>query len=191
MFESVVSVMLRRFHELCLLGFAAMTILVIATSQSARASFSCKDANGATICQPEDIVANGPKNRMRQSQILFNVNDCLVKEISVSGQADWTPPPYASEINIVIRYECLISQTTLPPTDPQVKLRIQQDVNARYDFACALREFKYFASGFDRFNDGSNSHWDSQGSSRPIPWRNLIYAGSDRRLASLFDIWCK
>ncbi|SIO44711.1 hypothetical protein SAMN05443247_05493 [Bradyrhizobium erythrophlei] len=170
---------------------AAAIIFFTVTVQSARADFSCRDEKSLTVCQPEDLVQNGPKDRIKQSRILFETNNCLVGEISASGQSDWTAATYADEIHVVVRYECQIPQTTVPQSDLGKKQRTTENVNAKYDFACALREFKYFASGFDHFNDGSRSHWDSQGSSRPIPWQKIYSGGVGAHLGSLFKVWCE
>jgi hypothetical protein len=157
---------------------AAAIILFNVTSQSSRADFSCSDEKSLTVCQPEDLITNGAKDRIRQSRILFDTNNCLAGEISASGQSGWTAAPYAGEIQVVVRYECQIPQTAVPQSDTAKKQRTRENVSAKYDFACALREFKYFASGFDHFTDGSRSHWDSQGSSRPIPWQKITSGGA-------------
>jgi hypothetical protein len=169
--------------------WAATIFLLIVTSQSARADFSCRDEKSLTVCQPEDLVTKGVKDRLKQSRILFETNNCSVGEISVSGQSDWTAAPYAGEIHVVVRYECQIPQTMVPLSDIGKKQRTKESLNGQYDFACALGEFKYSSSGFDYFNDGSRMHWDSQGSSRPIPWEK-IYSGGDRHLSPLFKVWC-
>jgi hypothetical protein len=177
-------------HPVISVSVAAI-ILFSVTSQSARAAFSCRDEKSLTVCQPEDdLVTGGPKDRLRQSRILFEANNCLAGEILASGQSDWTAAPYAGEIHVVVRYECQIGATG-PQSDNGKKQRTKESVSARYDFACALREFKYFASGFDYFNDGSRNHWDSQGSSRPIPWQKIYSDGGGARLGSLFKVWCE
>lgn len=169
----------------------AAAVLLAAASQSSRAAFSCTDENNLTVCQPEnDLVTSSPKDRLRQSRLLFEENNCLAGEIIASGQFDWNAPPYAGEIHLVVRYECKIGDTGLQ-SDEGKKQRTRESVSARYDFACALREYKYFASGFDYFNDGSRSHWDSQGSSKPIPWQKLYSGAMGARLDSLFKIWCE
>jgi hypothetical protein len=170
---------------------AVATVLITITSQSARADFSCRDEKSLPVCQPKDLIANGPMDRIKQSRLLFETNNCLVGQISASGQYDWTGAPYAGEIHVVIRYECQIPQTTAPQSDTSRKQRSKENVSAQYDFACTLGEFKYFASGFDHFNDGSRSHWDSQGSSRPIPWQKITAGGNRAHLGSLFKVWCE
>jgi hypothetical protein len=78
-----------------------------------------------------------------------------------------------------------------PQSEIGRKRTTKETFSARYDFECALRNFKYFASGFDYFDDGSRSHWDSQGSSRPIPWQKIAAGGDHVRLDSLFKVWCE
>lgn len=168
---------------------AVAAILLTITSQSTRAEFSCRDEKSLPVCQPEDLSTNGAMDRIKQSRLLFESNNCLVGQISVSGQSDWTGVPYAGELQVIIRYECQISQATQPET--RKKLTTKQNASARYDFACASRSFKYFASGFDHFDDGSHSHWDSQGSSRPIPWQKITAKGNHVHLGPLFKIWCE
>jgi hypothetical protein len=170
---------------------AAIVILFTVASESARAEFSCKDEKSLTVCQPDDFLANGPKDRIRQSRLLFETNDCSVGELSASGQTGWTPAPYAGEIRVVVRYECQIPQTAVQQSDTAGRQRIKESVSAKYDFACALGEFKYFASGLDHFNDGSRGHWDSQGTSRPIPWQKIISGGAGAQLGPLFKVWCE
>jgi hypothetical protein len=117
----------------------AAVILFTVTSQSARADFSCRDEKSLTVCQPEDdLVTNGPKDRIKKSRILFETNNCLAGEISASGSSDWTSAPYAGEIHVVVRYECQIPQTTVPQSDTGKKQRTKENVSAKYDFACAL-----------------------------------------------------
>src|SRR3981081_1041686 len=170
---------------------AIAKILLTITSQSTRADFSCRDEKSLPVCQPEDLTTNGPMNRIKQSRLLFETNNCLVGQISASGQLDWTGAPYVGEIQVVIRYECQIPQTTAPQSEASKKQTTKENVSARYDFACAHRIFKYFASGFDHFDDGSRSHWDSQGSSRPIPWQKITAVGDHVHLGSLFNVWCE
>jgi hypothetical protein len=171
--------------------FCGTIILFTVTSESVRAEFSCRDEKNLTVCQPDDSLANGPKDRIRQSRLLFETNDCSVDELSASGQSDWTAAPYTGEIRVAVRYECRIPQTTAQQSDAAGKQRIKESVSAKYDFACALGEFKYFASGFHHFDDGSRGHWDSQGSSRPIPWQKIISDGAGASLGPLFKVWCE
>jgi len=74
---------------------AVIVILFTVTSESARAYFSCRDEKSLTVCQPEDLLTSGPKDRIKQSRILFETNNCLVGEVSASGQSNWTAAPYA------------------------------------------------------------------------------------------------
>jgi hypothetical protein len=168
---------------------SAATIFFIATSQPARADFTCRAEKGLTVCQPEGLV--GPMDRIKQSHLLFETNNCSVGQMSASGETDWTEQRYTGEIHVVVRYECQIPLTATPQSGTEKKQRTKESVSAKYDFACALREFKYFASGFDHFNDGSRGHWDSQGSSRPIPWQKIVSNGTGAHLGALFKVWCE
>ncbi|MCA1474303.1 hypothetical protein [Bradyrhizobium sp. NBAIM08] len=179
MFKSAISVSL------------APIVLFAVTSQPAGAAFSCKGEKSLTVCQPQDDLAtDGPKDRVRQSRVLFEENSCSAGEILASGPSDWTAPPYADEIHVVVTYECQI-RSMGARSDNSTKQRTKESAIARYDFACAHKQYKYFASGFDFFSDGSRSHWDSQGSSRPIPWQKLDFGGGGARLRALFKVWCE
>lgn len=52
------------------------------------------------------MTTNGLLDRIKRSRSLFETNNCLVGQISASGQSDWTGAPYAGEIQVVIKYEC-------------------------------------------------------------------------------------
>ena len=131
-------------------------------------------------------VSEDLSDRMKRSRILFENKMCLVTEISLSGDTEWKPTP--DEVRIYVRYECKRPQNE--PGQSTATLA-RQITTARYQFSCALRQYKYFASGFDIRDDGSRIHWDSQGTSREIPWQNLTVGNSDRRLMPLFRTWCE
>src|SRR5713101_715203 len=57
---------------------AVIVILFTVTSESASAYFRCRDEKSLTVCQPEDLLTSGPKDRIKQSRILFETNNCLV-----------------------------------------------------------------------------------------------------------------
>ena len=116
---------------------AAAIIFFTVTVQSARADFGCRDEKSRTVCQPEDLVQNGPKGRIKQSRILFETNNCLVRyprRDSPIGPQQFM----RTKSHVVVRYECQIPQTTGPQSDLGKKQRTTESVNAKYDLACAL-----------------------------------------------------
>jgi hypothetical protein len=169
----------------------AVTLFVV-TCQSARADFNCRSEKALPVSQPEVLVADCPTEKVRQSRLLFETNNCLVSQIYASGQSDGSGAVNAGTIHVDIKYECQIFQTRPPVSETSnKKYRTKENVSAQYDFACALRDFKYFASGFDHFIDGSRSHWDSQGVSKTIPWQKITAGGDRAHLDSLFKVWCE
>jgi hypothetical protein len=61
---------------------AAIIILFTVTSESARADFSCRDEKSLTICQPEDLPTNGPKDRIKQSRII-ELKNIILRRVSI------------------------------------------------------------------------------------------------------------
>ena len=157
-------------------------------SNPAQADFGCSTESGLTVCQPEAETSPDLKDRLEQSRLLFERDDCLVIKQSISGQAEWIARGYPYEIRLSIGYECRFQPRS---SDGVGKRRIKQSSTAIYDFACSRREFKYFESGFDFFGDDTRMHWDSQGSSRPIPWQGIIIGARNPRLMPLFKVWCE
>lgn len=190
MLETVVSITERTGSRVFLLGFAASYTAFIVSIQPARADLSCKYESGAPVCVSAGSVSDDLSDRMRKSRILFESKRCRVSEITLSGDAGW-PPQSPFEVRIYLRYECESSQDeSAQPTAVREKQISKYTATARYEFSCALRQYKFFASGFDIHNDGTRSHWDSQGSSREIPWQDLTVGSSDPHLTPLFRTWC-
>lgn len=190
MLDTVVSVTKRAGSGVFLLAFAASYPAFMVSIQPAHADLSCKYESEAPVCVPAGSVPDDLSDRMRKSRILFESKRCRVSEITLSGNAGW-PPPSPSEVHIYLRYECESSQDeSARPTAVREKQISKYTATARYEFSCALRQCKFFASGFDIHNDGTRSHWDSQGSSRQIPWQDLTVGSSDPHLRPLFRTWC-
>ena len=152
-------------------------LVFMLSNQTARADFSCKFDNDILACLPASPVSEDLTERMKRSRILFENKLCVVDEISVSGDADWKPTPY--EVRIYVRYECKRPQNE---SAQSIATPARQTTTARYQFSCALRQYKFFASGFDIHENGTRSHWDSQGTSREIPWQTLAIGNRDTRL---------
>jgi hypothetical protein len=155
-------------------------------NQAAYADFSCKFDSDQMTCLPSNPVSEDLSDRVKRSRILFENKLCVVNEVSLSGDTEWNPTPY--EIHIYVRYECKKSKNG---SDQSTATAERQMTTARYQFSCALRQYKFFASGFDILENGTRSHWDSQGTSREIPWQPLVIGTNDSRLAPLFRTWCE
>jgi hypothetical protein len=172
--------------RLCIaVSWAALT----ASVEPAHADLVCKyesEVPAVPACIPASALSDNLSNRMRQSRILFENKLCRVDEITLSGSAEWPPPP-PFEVSIYLRYGC---SSQNEPAQSTAARKLKYTATARYQFSCALRQYKFFASGFDIRNDGTRSHWDSQGSSREIPWQDLAVGNSDPHLTPLFQTWC-
>jgi len=155
-------------------------------NQVARADLSCKYDNAAVACIPTAPVSEELTDRIKRSRILFESTLCQVNEITLSGDTEAKLDP--AEVRMLVRYECKKSRNE--PTQPSAT-PVRQITTARYQFSCALRQYKSFSSGFDIFDNGRKSHWDSQGTSREIPWRDLANGNGDTRLTPLFRTWCE
>jgi hypothetical protein len=99
------------------------------------------------------------ENRIGQTRALFERNNCSVERISFSGRSDSSASPDLYEMGIIVSHKCEFTGRAVARTM----------ANARYTFACALREFKYYESGFDYDSGGKRMHWDSQGTSKAAP----------------------
>ena len=120
--------------------------------------------------------------RLVQSRKVFENDLCVVNDLNAAHSLP-------GEVAIHVKYDCKISPA--PNSATERNQRIRETASARYDLACFRMEYKYFASGFDYYVGGSRMHWDSQGSSRPLPWR-LIGNGTEKdlKILSLYKIWC-
>jgi hypothetical protein len=156
-----------------------LVTLAVTFAAPAKADFSCEYDNGREACQPS--IQAELEGRIGLTRALFEGNNCSVQSISVSGRSDWDTSPYLYEMGVIVKHKCEFEGQAIARTV----------TTARYTFACSLREFKYYESGFDYDNDGKRMHWDSQGTSKPLPWRNILYAPNKVHLEELFDIWCK
>jgi len=166
-------------------SITACCIVFIFNNAVARADPTCRYDNAVIACLPDKPVSEDLSDRMKRSRILFENELCLVNEIFLSGDADWKPTP--NEVSILVRYECKRPQGAAQ----SVATPARQTTAARYQFSCALRQYKFFASGFEIHDNGTRSHWDSQGTSREIPWQNLAIGNRDARLTPLFRTWCE
>ena len=161
-----------------------VTCIVIVNISSSFAGLSCRYESEVTTCSPASSVSEHLAGRMQQSRSLFENERCRVSEVGLSDDADRSKlPPY--EIGIYVRYDCGSSEKELTQ-----KPQNRYTATARYEFSCALKQYKFFESGFDIHSDGTRSHWDSQGTSRPIPWQYLAVGNRDARLVLLFQVWC-
>jgi hypothetical protein len=133
----------------------------------ARADFNCKEEDGSTVCDPESQTSY-INDRMRQVRKLFESTNCAVSEMSSFGTTELIGLLPPTRVKIAIRYECQI----LEPSSSNPG-RIKESGTEGYEFDCGTGLFKFYASGFDFFNDGKRMHWDSQGTSRPLPWRRI------------------
>jgi hypothetical protein len=166
-------------------SIAVYCLVLILNNEAARADLSCKYDNAATACLPDNPVSEALTDRIKQTRILFEGALCQVKEITLSGEAEAKPD--SSEVRITVRYEC-----KTPQNEPAKSgMPVREITTARYRFLCALREYKFFATGFDIFDNGKNSHWDSQGSSAEIPWQTIPASHRDTHLTPLFRLWCE
>lgn len=171
------------------LTLATVYFAVLGNIQSANAKIVCKPGDDNVDCISTDSISDEVSRRTRLSVELFDKNLCRVNEISLSNDA-WTKAT-TDEVEIYIRYECGYPQNEASSSNTQQNTKLRYQATARYEFLCAPHQYKMFESGFDFYSNGSRMHWDSQGSSRPIPWQNLPVEGRDRRLVSLFRLWCE
>jgi hypothetical protein len=108
---------------------------------------------------------------------------CTIHQFESSG-AGAIDPPHITNREMLIRYTC-----DIPPDLTKSRYRVEESGTERYNFNCARREFKFYASGGDKYNDGKWLHWDSQGTARPLPWRPILGAGALTK--SIFDQICQ
>jgi hypothetical protein len=180
-----------RWHNLPIywLFLATSCFAIFVNIQSGDARIVCKSSGHRMDCNPTSLVSEELSGYMQRSLELFEKNLCRVNEASLSNEA-WTKET-ADEVEFYIRYECDYSQGETNPSTSQQKVKLGYRATARYEFLCAPQQYKMFESGFDFYSNGTQMHWDSQGSSRPIPWRQLPVEDRDRRLIPLFRIWCE
>ena len=171
------------------LSFLAPYFAILVVIPVANATTVCRSDEGIINCSSPTVSSAELSNRMRRSAKLFETNLCRVKELSSSN--DTWAADQTDEIAIYIRYSCDYSQSETSSSNSQQNTRLRYDATAKYEFLCAPRQYKMFESGFDLYSNGARMHWDSQGSSRPIPWHKVTSEERDRRLVPLFHIWCE
>jgi hypothetical protein len=155
-------------------------VAVCVICDSAKASFGCKEADGLVVCDPAFVSASAG-DRVSESRKLLDGEDCKSPEISAKGWMASESIFRPSSVTVLIKSECRYT-VTLPAQ------RISEEGTTRYEFDCFRHLLKYYASGFDFFGDRKRSHWDSQGTARPLPWRPVEVASGDNQL--LVGAWC-
>jgi hypothetical protein len=86
-----------------------------------------------------------------------------------------------------IGYTCYI-----PPDLTKSTYRVEESGTEKWKFNCALKEYKFYASGFDKYNGGRFVRWDTQGTAhtaRPTPWRPILVGGALTK--SIFNQICQ
>jgi hypothetical protein len=169
-------------------GLAPLVVGVISAAAD-EPDFNCKEDNGLAVCNPETKNSD-IDSRTKRMRNLFESQNCVVFEVSSSRATGATElsgslaPRDGKITEIVVRYACQLSDTPSSATR-----KIKEEGRERYEFDCANSLFHFYASGFDVFKDGRRMHWDSQGTSRPIPWR-AIPMTDNPKLISVYEIWC-
>ena len=103
---------------------------------------------------------------------------------TVAGALD---PPHITKIEMLIGYTCDIQPDLTKST-----YRVKESGTEKWNLNCTLKEFKFYASGFDTYNGGRFVRWDTQGTARterPIPWRPIAAGGA--LIKSVFDQICQ
>jgi len=168
---------MRPFLQLVSLAIAVL----LAYGAPAEAGFSCNWRGGVTDCGAEnsqDLFA-----RIEKAKALFESSSCEVTELSASsdGQSTWAGPNYSDLLEVVVAHQCRKAD------DPSAPLK--QSSRARYGFSCPAKTYTYYESGFDYDASGKRMHWDSQGTSTPIPPRSVSETNNTLAKA-LYQAWC-
>ena len=165
-----------------MIRFAAVAIAAagVVGSATAEAGFSCVWQEGEPECSSPAGIEDFPI-RLRKTRALFEMDGCRVSKIMAwsEGSAPWAGAGYPDGMEVMVSYKC---------TDAQA--RPKQQSNARYGFICASRMQTYYESGFDFGADGKPMHWDSQGTSTPIPPAPLAKA-RNKLVEPLYKTWCE
>lgn len=149
--------------------------------------WSCSLSGQAILCSSDGVLSDtsyeGLEQKLKLALHLSKPDACAIHRFDSSG-AGAVDPPHITEIEMLVGYTC-----DIPPDLTKSTYRVEESGTERYNFNCAQREFKFYASGFDKYNGGRSVHWDSQGTARPIPWRPILVA--DTLTKSVFDQICK
>lgn len=147
----------------------------------------CKLSDQTIRCSSDLVLSNTAHEELEQtlkSALSVRQRDaCTINKFDgeATGAIDSL---HITQIEMLLGYSCDI------PADPtKSTYRVQERGTERYNFNCGTKEFKFYASGFDKYNDGKWLHWDSQGTARPIPWRPILVG--DAMTKSVFDQICK
>jgi hypothetical protein len=135
-------------------------------------SWTCKLTHQIITCNySENDAADSLsvlENKMASVVELLNGTRCTVIAFDSSGKTASDEPPTLASVEISAEYRCAIANDGATE-----QRRVAETGHKRYSLDCVRSLFKFYASGFDIYIDGSRSHWDSQGTARPIPWRVL------------------
>jgi hypothetical protein len=111
--------------------------------------WNCEIRDQAMRCSSaHPLLANTPYEGLEQKLTLAlhlskSAETCsiLTFDSTVAGALD---PPHITKIEMLIGYTC-----DIPPDLTQSTYRVKESGTERYNFNCALREFKFYAAGFD------------------------------------------
>jgi hypothetical protein len=99
----------------------------------------------------------------------FTAKSCDVKTISGDIEIEPSKAPVVTSVDMFVKYAC-----KTPADNERAVYRTEEEGNEHYRYDCRGELFKFYANGFDRYNDGKSMHWDSQGTSRELPWAPIL-----------------
>lgn len=127
--------------------------------------------------------------KMNELLNFFGSRGCIIDDLQFGGHGDH----HDKTSRIVARTSLYVGCTYNKSQPHNEGLFVKKTTeHARYDFDCLNKLYKYYASGFDFFNNGAQSHWDSQGTSRELPWAPVSQSryGVPDNIAQVYSLVC-